>query len=130
MEATKNPVGRPTDYRPDFCELVVELGGQGKSYAQIAAEIGVARKTLYEWATIYPEFSNALNFSRDLSQAWFENIAQGNMVAPTPGFSAPLWAKQVSCRFPDDYTDKSKQEVSGSLSGLTVRFVKGKEDAG
>jgi transposase len=130
MEATKNPVGRPTDYKPEYCERVVELGGNGKSYAQIAAELGVARKTLYEWTAIYPEFSDAMNFSRDLSQAWFENIAQGNMVAPTPGFSASLWTKQVSCRFPDDYTDKSKQEVTGDLSGLTVRFVKGTEDAG
>jgi hypothetical protein len=41
-----------------------------------------------------------------------------------PGFNASLWAKQVSCRFRDDYTDKQQTEHSGTLSGLTVTFVK------
>lgn len=31
----------------------------------------------------------------------------------TQGFNASLWGKNVSCRFPDDWTDKSKQEHSG-----------------
>ena len=120
MEANK--VGRPTDYRPEFCEQVIELGRQGKSHAQIAATLGCARKTLYEWQSLYPEFSNAIMYARDLAQAWFEDIGQVNMVAPTQGFSASLWAKQVSCRFADDYTDKQKQEVTGATS-LEVRFV-------
>ena len=114
MEANK--VGRPTDYRPEFCEQVIELGRQGKSHAQIAATLGCARKTLYEWQSLYPEFSNAIMYARDLAQAWFEDIGQVNMVAPTQGFSAALWAKQVSCRFADDYTDKSKTEVTAKVT--------------
>jgi hypothetical protein len=39
------------------------------------------------------------------------------------GFNASLWAKQVSCRFRDDYTDKQQTEHSGTLTGLTVTFV-------
>ena len=124
MEATKNPVGRPTDYKPEYCERVVELGKEGFSHAQIAAELDVCRNTLYNWANDNPEFLSAILKARDYSQAWFEKVAQNNMLTPTPGFSAQLWAKQVSARFPDDYTDKQKQEVSGTLSGLTVRFVK------
>ena len=120
MEANK--VGRPTDYRPEFCEQVVELGKQGKSHAQIAASLGCSRQCLYEWQSVYPEFSYAIKYARDLAQAWFEDIGQVNMVAPTQGFSAALWAKQVSCRFADDYTDKQKQEVTGATS-LEVRFV-------
>lgn len=130
MEATKNPVGRPTDYKPEYCELVIALGKEGKSHTQIAAALDVAKSTLYLWKDTHPEFSDALNASRSFAQAWWENIGQGQMMSPIPGFSAQLWAKQVSCRFPDDYTDKSKQEVTGDLSGLTVRFVKGNDNAG
>jgi transposase-like protein len=130
MEATKNPVGRPTDYKPEYCERVVALGKEGKSHVQIAAELDVAKSTLYLWKDEHPEFSDALNASRSFAQAWWETIGQGQMLSPLQGFSASLWAKQVSARFPDDYTEKSKQEVTGDLSGLTVRFVKGTEDAG
>ena len=130
MEATKNPVGRPTDYKPEYCDKVIELGKEGMSHAEIAAELGVCRNTLYNWAEVHPEFLSASTRARDLAQAWFERIGRVNMVSPTPGFSAPLWAKQVSCRFPADYTDKTKQEVTGDLSGLTVRFVKGNDNAG
>jgi len=120
MEANK--VGRPTDYRPEFCEQVIELGRQGKSHAQIAASIGCSRRVLYDWQAAHPEFLHAIMEARDLAQAWFEDIGQINMLTPTQGFSASLWAKQVSCRFADDYTDKQKQEVTGSTS-LEVRFV-------
>lgn len=117
--------GRPTDYRPEYCERVVELGKLGKSWTQIAAELDVAKSTLYLWKDTYPEFSDALNASRGYAQAWWETIGQAQMVAPIPGFSANLWAKQVSARFPDDYTDKSKQEISGAGGApLVVQWQK------
>lgn len=125
-----NSVGRPTEYKPEFCELVVELGKKGYSEAQIAAEIGVTRKTLKNWEDQYPEFFYWNGLSKEHAQAWWESLAQNQMLAPTPGFSSGLWAKSMSARFRDDYTERTKQEVTGDLSGLTVRFVKGTEDAG
>lgn len=123
------PAGRPTDYRPEFCERVIELGRLGYSHAQIAAhaDIDVARKTLYEWADKYPEFSDAITRARDLAQAWFENKGQDGL--EKPGFNASLWNKQVTCRFRDDYTETSKQEITGAggvslFSGVTIRLVK------
>ena len=121
MEANK--VGRPTDYRPEFCDQVIELGRQGKSHAQIASELNVSRQTLYDWQAIHPEFLDAIKEARDYAQAWFENIAQNNLLAPTPGFSASLWAKAVSCRFADDYTDKQKQELSGTVIQRIERHI-------
>lgn len=125
-----NPVGRPTDYKPEFCELVYEMGKQGKSEAEMAAEIGVTRKTLKNWESEHPEFFYWFAVARECSQAWWESLAQNQMLTPTPGFSSGLWAKSMSARFRDDYTERTKQEVTGDLSGLTVRFVKGNDNAG
>ena len=82
----------------------------------------MARQTLHNWANEHPEFLDAITRARDLAQAWFENKGQDGLT--TPGFNASLWAKQVSCRFRDDYTDKQQTEHSGTLTGLTVTFVK------
>lgn len=120
---TTNQMGRPTDYRAEYCERVIELGREGKSYTQIACELDVAKSTLYEWKAAKPEFSDALTRARELAQAWWENIGQGQMVSPVQGFSASLFAKQVSCRFPEDYTEKTKQEVTGTLIQKVERTI-------
>lgn len=107
--------GRPTDYLPEYCERVVELGRAGKSHAQIAADLDVSRMTLYRWADAHEEFSDSIMRARDLAQAWFEDKGQAGL--ESPGFNASLWAKQVSCRFRDDYTDTQKRELSGPNGG-------------
>ena len=115
MEATR-PVGRPTAYQPEYCERVIALGKAGKSKAQIACELDVTRQTIENWIAEYPEFFDAMDSARMYAQAWFENIAQNNMTDPVQGFSASLWAKQVSCRFPDDYTDRNKTEITAKVT--------------
>lgn len=106
-----NPIGRPTDYRAQYCEQVIELGRQGKSHAQIAAALDQARMTLYRWQEQFPEFSDAMTRAKDLAQAWWEDQGQTGLVIP--GFNATLWGKQVTCRFRADYTEVVKNEHSG-----------------
>jgi hypothetical protein len=106
------PAGRPTDYLPEHCQQVLDLGREGKSHAQIAAELGVARQTLHNWAAQHPEFMDAITHARDLAQSWWETKGQDGL--EKPGFNASLWAKSVSARFPDDYTERQKRELTGA----------------
>ena len=107
--------GRPTDYRSEHCERVLELGRIGKSHAQIAAALDVSRQTLHNWAKAHPEFFDAITHARDLAQAWWEDQGQEGLVMP--GFNASLWAKSVSARFPDDYTERQRRELTGADGG-------------
>ena len=113
-------MARPTDYLPEHCDSVILWGKEGRSKAQIAARLDVARQTLDNWAVAHPEFLDALTRARDLSQAWFEDKGQEGLTAP--GFNASLWAKQVSCRFREDYTEKSelKAEVSATITSFKL----------
>ena len=113
------PGGRPTDYRPEFCALAVELGAQGKSYAQIGAACGVARKTLYEWAERHPEFSDALARARDLALSWWEEQAHIGMWESPEGarLNPQLWSRSMAARFPDDYRESKKTEITGANGG-------------
>ena len=113
MTEEKRPVGRPSEYKAEYCDQVIELGRDGKSPAQIAAALDVARMTLYLWADAHPEFMAAFTRARDLAQAWFEDKGQEGLFLP--GFNASLWSKQVSSRYPDDYTEKRQLEHSGFI---------------
>lgn len=116
------PAGRPTDYRPEYCERAIELGRLGKSKAQIAAEFDVSRQTLDNWIDAHPEFLDAMARARDLALAWWEDQGQGGIHLGGQ-FNANLWSRSMAARFPDDYTERKhlKQEHSGEVGfSLTI----------
>ena len=101
----RRSVGRPSLYRPEYGDKVIELGEQGLSVVEMAAEIGVARNTLEtEWPDKHPEFSQAFARARDLSQAWWERQGRENLLADK--FQAQLYSRSMSARFPKDWREK------------------------
>lgn len=55
----KKQIGRPTNYEPKFCEMLVTHMNGGYSFSSFAAKIGVGRRILYDWCRCYPEFLEA-----------------------------------------------------------------------
>jgi hypothetical protein len=111
LPVVKRSPGRPTSYRPEFCELAVAMGRNGQSRAQIAAGLGVRRQTIANWEEQFAEFLDAMTEANDLSLAWFENLGQRGMASKS--FNAPMWGLQVRNRFRADYGDKQQLELSG-----------------
>lgn len=96
-------VGHPTDYRPIYCECVVEWGKLGKSRAWIAAELNVTRMTIWNWEQRNPEFLYAMQLSREHAQRWWEDAGQAGMT--TQGFNGSVYSRSMSARFPDDWRE-------------------------
>jgi transposase len=126
-----NPVGRPSKYDPAFCERVIELGKLGKSVEQIACELNVGTKTLYNWRDENPEFLHALDMAKEFEQNWWETIAQTHMIEEreAPKLNATIWSRSMAARFPKKYRESVKQEITGAdgsplLAGIQVSFVK------
>lgn len=69
------PAGRPTKYRPEYCEMLNECLAQGLSVASFAAEIDVARSTINLWAEEHPEFMEALSRAKAKAAAAWERRA-------------------------------------------------------
>ena len=111
----KRPVGRPSGYKPEYCELAIELGMLGKSPASIASRIGVPRETLYDWKEVHPEFSTALQIAKVHEQHYWEEMGHGFI--GTPGFNATVWKVSMAARFRHDYMEIKKTEVSGPEGG-------------
>lgn len=119
------PAGRPTHYKPEFCDVAVEMGAQGKSLAQIAAACGVARVTLWAWADNHEEFAKAIARARDLSLAWWEEQAHIGMWESPEGarLNPQLWSRSMAARFPDDYRESKKLEHTGANGGPVKSMV-------
>jgi hypothetical protein len=110
--------GRPTKYKRAFCAKVISLGKLGKSKAQMAAALGVTRKTMDSWVDDHPEFLSAMEQARDLALCWWENQGQSGVWEKRGGrkFNASLWSRSMAARFPAEYRESSKLEVEGRLT--------------
>jgi len=131
MTEEKRPVGRPSLYDPKYCEEVIALGRIGKSIEQIAANLNVSLRVLYDWRDKHPEFLHALEDCKTYEQAWWEEQAAAYMVEnkESDRLNATLWSRSMAARFPKKYRESTKTEITGAdgaplLSGIQVSFVK------
>ena len=132
----KRPVGRPTLYKPEYCEEVIALGKLGKSTEAIGAILGVGTKTLYNWRDENPEFLHALELAKEFELQWWEDIAQLHMIEnkESDKINASIWSRSMAARFPKKYREQVKQEITGAegaplLQGIQVTFVKPNESS-
>ena len=113
QDVMSNSGGRPTDYKEEYCDLIVDFMKNGSSYVEFAAHIGVCRDTIYEWAKKHSEFSDAKKRALAASQSWWEKQARLYMVTSKEDkFSAPTWIFNMKARF--GYRDKVEVEHSGN----------------
>ena len=130
----KRPVGRPSLYKPEYCEEVIALGKIGKSVEAIGAILGVGTKTLYNWRDEHAEFLHALDMAKEFELQWWEDIAQTHMIEnkESDKINASIWSRSMAARFPKKYREQVKQEITGAdgaplLAGIQVTFVKPSE---
>lgn len=110
-----NPVGRPSKYDPAYCDKVIELGKLGKSFEQMASMLGVGITSFKRWREEHEEFRTSLEDAHGYAQTWWEDKAQANLIEFKDGerINTGLWSRSMAARFPKNYSDRVKQEISG-----------------
>lgn len=74
-EETKRRLLSPqTLYDPSFAQAVIEDSSDGYSLGGFAGRIGVARRTIDNWAASHPEFALAVSRAKAARQRWWESI--------------------------------------------------------
>lgn len=127
--ATVTPMrGRPSDYRPEYCQLAIELGAQGYSKAEIAAELGpnhgVSFDTLERWQQAHADFRESILRARQLSLAWWERHARDN--TRNRDFNANLYRIAMHGRFPE-YRERALVEVTQQTTNVDLTLLTGEQ---
>src|SRR5262249_6036988 len=63
---------RPTDYRPEYCQTVIEVMSEGLSLTAFAGTIRQSRSIVYDWIKAHAEFSEAVTQARAARVLWLE----------------------------------------------------------
>lgn len=84
------PGGRPTEYKPEYCQMLIEHMAKGFSYESFAADVNTCRATLYNWEKKYPEFLDAKRCGAERLMKFWEQIGLA-IIAPSkkgqPGYT-------------------------------------------
>ena len=111
----KRPVGRPSKYKPEFCEKIIEVAKTGAGPVEWALACDVDRASMYRWGEEYEEFRTALTRAKHEEQAWWEKAGRGGMYMEK--FNAVVWRTSMQARFREDYTERKVTEVTGADGG-------------
>lgn len=107
--------GRPSKYKPTYCNLLIEHMQEGASIASFAAEIGVARSTINEWADAHPDFSEALKKGKAKCAAWWEKQLRGIATEGGGPGSATAVIFGLKNMASEDWREKQEVEHSGGV---------------
>jgi len=124
--AEKNLGGRPTEYRPEYCDKVdkyLETATKDNMHlpkiVSFAIYLGVAKSSLYVWAKDHPKFSDALAKIMEFQEERLEDdgIYGGNQVNAT--IVKLLLQNNHGMREKQDMTTDGKQLPAPILGGIT-----------
>ena len=85
VDETKHPVkpklGRPTKYRPEMCEMVIELARTECYFlSSIADHLDISEDTLYRWMRENKDFSEACTRARQIARNRFMKLGLDNLL--------------------------------------------------
>lgn len=72
------PVGRPSNYNPEFHpqEIIKLMKEQGYTSVQVVRDWEIDISTLHEWLSVHPEFSKAYTRAKQYRRAWWVDQGQ------------------------------------------------------
>lgn len=97
----KPKMGRPSKYKPEFCQMLIEHMAKGFSFESFAGLIEVQGQTIYNWLESEPEFLEAKNAAFDKSRLFWERIGIEFLVNKYQGdnLNTTLWIFNMKNRF-------------------------------
>jgi hypothetical protein len=128
--AAKHPGGRPTIYRPELGQQLMQAMADGLSAEAAAARIGISARSVYEWQKLHPEFMQAVQEGRHQALLYWEQraiaIANGK---PGNAQLVTLALKNRSRAASGWHHDIHKTELTGADGGAIQTEVKTTIDA-
>ena len=118
--------GRPTDYKQEFCQQIIEFGKEGMSKAEICLELDICKQTMLNWCDQHEEFLDAVNKAMHYSQGWWERNGR-KATFNSEGFNATSFIFNMKNRFKADWNDTTNSNIT-ITEPLVINRTQPKDD--
>jgi len=113
-------MARPTLYKPEYCEQLIEHMARGLSFEAFAGRIGVSRRVLFDWEKSHEEFLHAKEVGLEKARLFWERVGIKYVVSKSDSdgeaktsssrsLNASVWIFNMKNRF--GWRDKQPGEV-------------------
>lgn len=112
MKKVPNPNGAPIKYKPELCDVIIQVAKDMGFKSAMCVAIGkivndnerpISSSTFNEWRERYPEFEDAWQQCNTILQANLENVALQGAVGNIKNFNLGALALIVNNKFPEEY---------------------------
>jgi hypothetical protein len=122
------PFGRPTLYKPEYCDQLIEHMADGRSFESFGAKIDVSRATLYNWRETNKEFLDAFNVGQLKHFAWMEEKARAHLVEHFQGPKLNVGLFKLFMANIHGWRDsKSEDQNSKPKKTITLKYDRNKK---
>lgn len=130
--------GRPTKYKAEYCQMLIDHMETGLSFESFAAEIDVCEDTIYTWAKEIPEFSEAKKkaFSKNRSfweklsvkyivnqSEFHEDKANKTKTSTSTSLNSSVYIFNMKNRFPKEWRDRQEIESTNTQNVSVTDFT-------
>lgn len=114
--------GRPSKYKPEYCQLLIEHMEKGFSFESFAGIVGTCRQTIYTWTEDYPEFLDAKKEASGRCQVFWEEQGLKGLWNQHQGknLNTSNWIFQMKNRFGWKDRVESEHSVSEKVEKLVI----------
>lgn len=117
MAEDKPSVGRPSKYKPEYDQMLIEHMASGLSYESFAGLVSVCTDSLYEWEKVHASFSDAKKEGFAKNRLFWERLGTqyithvDSKFESSPKLNSTVYIFNMKNRFPREWRDRV--EVAG-----------------
>jgi hypothetical protein len=116
-----NKVGRPSKYKEEYCDMLIDHMAAGLSYESFAGLLGVTRDCLYKWESMHENFLYSKKVGKEKMLLYFERMGLSMAAGKLKGGNAATYIFTMKNKC--GWTDKLEQEIVAD-SPLTINYIK------
>lgn len=103
--AAGNKGGRPSEYKPEYVEMVGKLSSLGWTDLEMAEFFGICERTFYVWQATHQEFMQAIKMGKDAP----DDRTERSLYHRANGFE---WFEEQAIKVKEVKYDKSGKKAS------------------
>jgi len=118
----KAKIGRPTKYKPEYCQEIIEFMKQGFSKDAFAGHIGVSSQQIFRWKKKYKDFRTSIKKAEAACQEFWEELGI-QMVLAGQG-NAAVWIFNMKNRFrKTGWSDKTDTDIKSGGKPIKINTI-------
>jgi hypothetical protein len=120
---------RSTGYKPEMCAQIIEVAESGGHVAAMLKAIGIKSKdTFYRWLREYPEFNEAYEESKLVSQAFYEEVLLAGALGKIKNYNFSSMAMILNNKFKESYSRGTGSNTEINIGSInSIEHLDGKE---